>query len=110
MRHLHKRFGHPAVRTLHKVLTEAGHDAKYEALEAIQKWCNHFQMKGSAPRRFRFKLNDKAKDFNAECEADIFYIDGKPVLHVVCVITGFGNGRWLTDGRSSEEVLEALLV
>ncbi|KAI1000949.1 hypothetical protein K3495_g7247 [Podosphaera aphanis] len=67
-------------------------------------------MKGPAPRRFRFKLNDKAKDFNAECEADLFYIDGKPVLHVICVITGFGNGRWLTDGRLSEGVLEALLA
>jgi Reverse transcriptase (RNA-dependent DNA polymerase) len=108
MRRLHRRFGHPAVHRLHKVLLAAGHEVDFERLQWIQKVCNHCQMKGPAPQRFRFSLNDKDRDFNAEIIVDIFFLDGQPVLHVVDVATAFQAGKFLDRGTTGQDLWEAI--
>ena len=106
MRRLHRRFGHPSVDRLHKLLTKAGHEVEYEALEAIKRVCHHCQMKSDAPRRFKFTLRDEY-NFNYTIVVDVMYLDGRPVLHVVDDATSFQAGRFLKN-LSAKETWEAL--
>ena len=106
MRRLHSRFGHPSVPKLHKLLTRAGHDVKYEAIEMIRKFCHYCQIKGDAPKRFKFTLRDDA-DFNHEVIVDVMYLEGKPVLHLVDAATSFQAGKFLKS-LSAKETWEAL--
>jgi hypothetical protein len=83
LRRLHRRFGHPSVARLHKVLSAAGHDPDGKILEAITKFCHHCQMNEKRPLRFKFSLKDDY-NFNAEIIADVMFVNGNvPVLHVV---------------------------
>lgn len=108
LRRLHKRFGHPSVGRLHRVLQRAGHDdVEYEALKMIKKFCHHCQIKGSAPQRFKFKLEKDDVDFNHEIVVDIMYLDGDPVLHVVDDATAFQAARFLSS-ISAKETWEKL--
>ena len=106
MQRLHSRFGHPSVPKLHKLLTRAGHDVKYEAIEMIRKFCHYCQIKGDAPKRFKFTLRDDA-DFNHEVIVDVMYLEGKPVLHLVDAATSFQAGKFLKS-LSAKETWEAL--
>jgi len=96
LRHVHKRFGHPSVRKMHKFLTRAGEDVEISALELINRFCHYCQKHQNAPQRFKFKLHKEA-DFNHEILVDVGYFSGKPVLHVICESTGFQAGSFLTD-------------
>lgn len=97
LRRLHRRFGHPSVGRLHKVLQQSGNDVEVAALEHLSKFCHHCQMHGAAPSRFKFKLNDEY-NFNYEVIIDIMYLDGnKPVLHVVDTATAFNAARFMKD-------------
>ncbi|KAF1935036.1 hypothetical protein EJ02DRAFT_362386, partial [Clathrospora elynae] len=59
LRRLHRRFGHPAVMRLIKLLKDAGHsDVEEKTLEEITRFCHHCQLNSSAPRRFKFTLKD----------------------------------------------------
>lgn len=51
-------------------------------------------------RKFKFSLRDD-KYFNHNVYADIFHIDGKPVLHLVGEATNFQSAKWLEDMTSN---------
>src|SRR4030088_2960785 len=63
-------------------------------------------MNGAPPTRFKFTLHEDAV-FNYEVILDIFYLEGKPVLHVVDAATTFTAARFLPR-ISSAHVWEAL--
>jgi hypothetical protein len=106
LRRLHRRFGHPSVERLRKLLTRAGHDINTEALAQISKFCHHCQIHGKSPGRFRFTLRDDV-NFNHSIIVDIMYINGKPVLHIVDEATRFNAAHWL-DNISAKHTWDVL--
>ena len=106
LRRVHTRFGHPSVAKLHTLLTKAGHEVEREAIQMINKFCHYCQIKGDAPKRFKFTLKDDV-DFNYELIIDIFYLDGKPVLHAVDAATSYQAGKFLKS-MSAKDTWEAL--
>ena len=107
LRRLHRRFGHPAVTRLAKLLKDAGHDDfEEETLEEITKFCHHCQLNGSAPRRFKFTLKDD-RNFNYEILVDVMYLGNKPTLHVVDSSTAFQGAKFLSS-ISAKETWQAL--
>lgn len=96
LQRVHRRFGHPSVARLQKVLERAGHDIDKQALEYLTKYCVHCQRHGQSPGRFKFNLRDDVQ-FNYSIIVDIFYIGGKPVLHVVDEGTRYQAGKWLQN-------------
>ena len=103
---VHTCFGHPSVNKLHKLLTRAGHDIEHKNIEMIHKFCHYCQIKGKAPRRFKFTLK-KDVDFNYEIIVDVMYLDGKPVFHAVDAATVFRAGRFLKS-MSAKDTWKAL--
>lgn len=104
LRVLHRRFGHPSVQRLVNMLNRAGHaDGNHtQILNKITQNCQKCQRYGSAPLRFKFTLRDSDNvDFNQSIFADILYIDGAPVLHVVDEATRFQAARFLQDMTAS---------
>lgn len=65
-------------------------------LEMNEKSCVACQEYAQRPRRFKFTLRVDV-DFNHNVYIDIFYIDGKPVLHMVNEATRFQAAKWLTN-------------
>jgi hypothetical protein len=49
LKRLHRRFGHPAINRLYKLLKRAGHEKHRSELEKIEKFCHQYQMNGSQP-------------------------------------------------------------
>jgi hypothetical protein len=96
LQRVHRRFGHPSVARLQKVLERAGHDIDKQALEYLTKYCVHCQRHGQSPSRFKFNLRDDVQ-FNYSIIVDIFYIGGRPVLHVVDEGTRYQAGKWLQN-------------
>jgi hypothetical protein len=92
LRQPHRRFGHPSVKRLAKVLNRAGHDSNYEAIQKINQFCTTFQKHRQAPRRFKFALHEDIK-FNHTIYIDAMYIESSPVLHVVDEATKFQAAR-----------------
>lgn len=68
-------------------------------LEKIEKSCEPCQIYPQRIRRFKFTLRED-KDFNHAIYADVFYIDGKPVLQVVDEATIFKAAKWLNYMQS----------
>ncbi|EED22562.1 conserved hypothetical protein [Talaromyces stipitatus ATCC 10500] len=107
MRRLHRRFGHPSVDRLHKLLEQAGHDdVDHKSLAEIERYCHHCQMNRQAPRRFKFTLTDD-QEFNFEIVVDVMYLDGEPVLHVVDSATSFQAAKFLKS-LSAKDTWEAI--
>uniref|UniRef100_L7JQT6 Integrase catalytic domain-containing protein n=1 Tax=Pyricularia oryzae (strain P131) TaxID=1143193 RepID=L7JQT6_PYRO1 len=106
LRRIHRRFGHPSVDKLWKLLQRAGEDADLEAIQMINKVCHFCQKKGKAPQRFKFALKEDI-DFNYEVIIDVVYLDGRPVLHAIDASTSYQAARFLTD-MSAKETWEAL--
>lgn len=96
LQRLHRRFGHPSVARLQRILNRSGHEADHKALEYLTKFCVHCQRHGRSPGRFRFTLRDDVH-FNHSIVVDVMYIHGKPVLHIVDEGTRYQAGRWLSD-------------
>ena len=88
LRRIYRRFGHPSVRRLFKILQRSGHDIEYKAIEYLTKYCHQCQMNSKNPGRFRFTLKDDY-NFNFEIVVDVMYIDSRPVLQVVDTATSF---------------------
>src|SRR4051794_37952255 len=83
LRHLHRRFGHPSVARLHRVLQRAEHPVKIKMLELLNRVYHQCQMNAAHPARFKFMLCDDCK-FNHEIIIDIMYPDGnRPTLHII---------------------------
>lgn len=78
----------------------------HHMLERIERSCILRQEYAQRPRRFCITLWDDV-DLNHTVYADVFYIDGKPVLHVVDEVTRFRTARWLSK-MSSENLWLAL--
>lgn len=106
MRRLHRRFSHPTVDRLHKLLDQAGHNVDHEALAEIERFYHHCQMHKQAPRCFKFTLLDD-QEFNYEIVVDVMYLDGDPVLHLVDSATFFQAARFLKS-LSAKDTWEAL--
>ncbi|KAI1006565.1 hypothetical protein K3495_g1656 [Podosphaera aphanis] len=112
LRQLYRRFGHPAVERLYRVLTRAGYDdLDKEAIEKITKYCHQCQIHGGAPGRFCFTLHDNF-EFNYRSMIDIMYINGKPVLHAVDEATESQVARFLTNmtAKATWDTLRVMLM
>ena len=96
LQRLHRRFGHPSVARLQRILDRAGHEVDHQALRHLTKYCEHCQRHGKSPGRFKFNLRDDV-NFNYSIIVDVFYIEGKPVLHIVDEGTRYQAGRWLQN-------------
>jgi hypothetical protein len=96
LRRLHKRFGHPSVHRLQRVLERAGHDINQQVLKHLTKYCTYCQKHGASPGRFRFTLRDDA-EFNYCIYVDVMYINGNPVLHIIDEASRYQAGRWLKN-------------
>lgn len=96
LRRLHRRFGHPAVDRLYKLLDRAGHEIDKKVLEHLTKFCHFCQKHGKSPGRFRFTLREDV-EFNFNIIVDVMYINNRPILHVVDESTRFNAARWLKD-------------
>lgn len=98
LRRLHRRFGHPSVERLYKLLYNAGHEVERETLNQLAKFCHFCQKFGKSPGRFRFTLREQDDvNFNFNIIVDVMYINNSPVLHIVDEATRFQAGRWLQD-------------
>jgi hypothetical protein len=111
LQRLHRRFGHPSIQKLHDLLERAGHDVDKKALKYLTKYCEHCQKHSQSPHRFKFTLKDDV-DFNVSIVVDIFYLDGKPVLHVVDEGTTYQAGRFLRNisAKHTWDVLHACWI
>ncbi len=96
LRQLHRRFGHPSVRRLVRILERAGHDPNTKYVQHLTKYCRQCQMHGKSPGRFKFTLKDDY-EFNYSVIIDVLYLDGRPVLQVVDSSTSFQAARFLKD-------------
>lgn len=63
LRQLHRRFGHPSVRRLQRVLERSGHEVDIKAIQRLSKFCHECQLHGKSPGRFKFILHDDC-EFN----------------------------------------------
>ncbi|KAJ6050709.1 uncharacterized protein N7446_010818 [Penicillium canescens] len=111
LRQLHRRFGHPSVRRLTRILQRAGHEVDSQCIDYLTKFCHNCQMKGKSPGRFKFTLKDDY-EFNYSVIVDILYIEGKPVLQVVDAATSFSAARFLRDmsARNAWDTLRACWI
>ncbi|KAK1953493.1 hypothetical protein LY78DRAFT_536072, partial [Colletotrichum sublineola] len=108
LRRVHRRFGHPSVQRLHKVLQQSGNEVEISALRKIARVCHQCQLNAAAPGRFKFSLQDNDCDFNHEIIVDVVYLDGnRPALHVVDAATSFQAARFL-ENVTAEHTWEAL--
>lgn len=72
---------------------DIGPDTKH-VLEDIERKFDPCQTYPQKLRRFKFLLRDD-KEFNHSIYADMFYIDGKSVPHVVDEAINFQSAKWL---------------
>ena len=109
LRQLHRRFGHPTVERLSRLLHCAGHnDPEHEQLlRKITDYCSLCQKYSQAPRRFKFTLRDDDIEFNHTIYVDVMYINGSPILHTVNEATMFQAARWL-DNMSAQHTWDSL--
>ncbi|KAF1969922.1 hypothetical protein BU23DRAFT_582436 [Bimuria novae-zelandiae CBS 107.79] len=74
LRRLYRRFGHPAIMRLARLLKDTNY--------------NNFKERtlNSAPRRFKFTLKDDYY-FNYKILVDVMYLRSKPILYIVNLVT-----------------------
>ena len=84
LRQLHRRFGHPAVDRLTKILERAGHDDPSHRflIRQITKFCHYCQKHAKAPARYKFKLENNLY-FNFSIIVNIIYISGLFILYII---------------------------
>lgn len=100
LQRLHRRFGHPSVDRLRRILERTGHEVPKHALIRLSKYCTQCQLYGKSPGRFKFTLKDEEIDFNHSIYIDIMHIDNRPVLHVIDEATRYQAARWLKEQTS----------
>lgn len=100
LRQLHRRFGHPSVRKLSDLLNRIDEDFDPKVIAEINRLCHQCQLHQRGPQRFKFNLRDDHIEFNAEIIVDIFYLNGRPVLHVIDSATSFQAARFLPSMKS----------
>lgn len=86
LKRLHHRFGHPNADKLFNLLRRSElkniTSVTRQLLENITRRCKQFPGHSSASHRIKSSLRENKK-FNHSILVDIFYIEKKPVLHVV---------------------------
>ena len=106
LKRLHRSFGHPSVSALYKVLRRARPNEVNEstriAIEQLTKDCDPCSRNAAKPKRFKLTTGSEDSRFNHVVAADIMYIDGKPILHVVDEATHFASATWLRRVTSAE--------
>ncbi|KAJ8066993.1 hypothetical protein OCU04_004372 [Sclerotinia nivalis] len=65
-------------------------------IERLSQFCKHYQLHSKSLGRFRFTIKNDI-DFNYLVILDIFYIDGKPVLHLVDEAISYNAAIFLKD-------------
>jgi hypothetical protein len=94
LRQLHRRFRHPSVGRLKRLLDRSGHKTNLEEIKRLNRFCHHCQKHGRSPGRFKFTLKDD-HNFNHTVYLDVFYVDNEPILHVIDESTRFQAARFL---------------
>ncbi len=104
LRKLHRSFGHPSVGALSRMLVRARPEASnvVQELESITKECSTCQKHAVRPRRFKLTVGHDDAKFNHVLAIDIFYINGKPILHYVDEATQYASARFLSTMSSSD--------
>lgn len=104
LRRSHEIFGHPNADKLYNFLKRSelpDVDSKTrQLLENITCKCVQCKRYAQTPRRLMFHLRDD-KDFNHTVLVDIFYIDGRSILHAVDEATRYEAARWLCTVSAS---------
>ncbi|KAI0996966.1 hypothetical protein K3495_g11217 [Podosphaera aphanis] len=100
LRQLHRRFGHPSVNRLTRVLQRSGHEndsnSHRKVLERIGNMCKFCQKYGKSPGRFKFNIK-RDISFNHTILVDVMYINGDPVLRVIDEATRFQAAKRLPN-------------
>ncbi len=107
IRQLHRRFGHPSVRKLTRLLERAGYDdIDHHTIEKLTNFCEQCQLHSQAPGRFKFTLKED-REYNYAIIVDVMWLDGKATLHVIDEATGFSAAMFLKD-MSAKTAWEAI--
>jgi Reverse transcriptase (RNA-dependent DNA polymerase) len=111
IRRLHQHFLHPSATRLHSLLRRARPDEmnpmSMELIESITKSCSTCAEFKAKPITFKVRDIDDIV-FNQQLLLDLFFIDRRPVLHVVDRGTRFSAARFLRS-ESAEHVWEAFV-
>ena len=84
------------MQRLYQILDRAGHEMNQRTIQRLIKYCHHCQKHGWFSERFSFIIKNDV-DFNFHIIVDIFYIEGKSVLHFIDETTRFQTDRWLKN-------------
>lgn len=107
LRQLYYQFRHLFIRRLVYLLERARlNDINMESIKRLTKFYKQCQLHAKSLGQFKFTLKDDC-DFNYSVQVDVFYLDGKPVLHVVDEATSFIAARFLKD-KSARIVQDTL--
>lgn len=88
-------------------MEKVGNSTRRVLNEIVQR-CDSCKVYAQRPKRFKFELRAD-KDFNHTVYTEIFYIEGKPILHMVDESTRYQEGRWL-ESFSSEALWRSLRI
>ncbi|PXF39742.1 hypothetical protein BWQ96_04444 [Gracilariopsis chorda] len=99
LRKLRYHFFHPTAQKLYNLIKQAHPEhltpTTRKTLEDISCACATCTTFSSKPLRFRVSMPADNLVFNQELSLDLFWLDGKAVLHVVDRGTGFSNAVFL---------------
>ena len=106
---LHRRTGHVPIPLLVKQLKLAFPDRDAWVLESAAKElvCDACEKRKRAPNRPMVSL-PKEPHFNYEVGAYLWYLRGRPILHVICLFTRLRH-RTVLHNKSAPDVCHALL-
>ena len=114
LRRLHRHFRHPSPQKLFNLLQSARlKDLPIETLRLIREItasCQQCQRFCRREVRFSSKLLREDLVFGRSIAVDLCWIDGKPVLHVVCEDTGFGAARFVRSKGKNPSSVEVWLT
>ena len=106
---LHRRMGHVPIPLMVKQLKLAFPDRDASVLESAAKVlvCDACEKRKRTPNRPMVSL-PKEPHFNYEVGADLWYLRGRPILHVICLFTRLRHCTVLQN-KSAPDVCHALL-
>jgi transposase InsO family protein len=110
---LHRQFFHPSADKLYNLLKRSRpKDANEETralLKMITDTCHPCQLMARKPITFTVgSASDPDITFNREIALDIFYLRGRPALHIVDLDTHFHEASFLSS-VSTDDVWDAIL-
>jgi transposase InsO family protein len=109
---LHRSLGHRSVEQLSKILKRARPEefssSTRHALEEIASRCRSCEKQASRPRRFKLTVGAEDLRFNHAILADIMYVEGRPVLHIIDEATHFTAAKFMKSSVSARETWRLL--